>query len=122
MRAVSCPYHLSSLYLSDILIYLIEKEEETLTRFKSWFWSVVERMNTRERQELLYFWTSSPALPANTESYQPCPSITIRPPDDARLPTANTCISRLYLPLYTSRSLLKTRLLTALKTKTFGFV
>ena len=91
-------------------------------RFKSWFWSVVERMSVRERQELLYFWTSSPALPANTESYQPPPSITIRPPDDSRLPTANTCISRLYLPLYSSRSVLRTRLLTALKTKTFGFV
>ena len=101
---------------------LTEKEEEALTRFKAWFWSVVERMSQRERQELLYFWTSSPALPANTDSYQPSPSITIRPPDDSRLPTANTCISRLYLPLYSTRSLLRTRLLTALRTKTFGFV
>ena len=117
--ALPRPLHTDSLSLS---LYTSEKEEELLTRFKVWFWGVVERMNPRERQELLYFWTSSPALPANTESYQPSPSITIRPPDDSRLPTANTCISRLYLPLYSSRSLLRTRLLTALKTKTFGFV
>ena len=101
---------------------LTEKEEEVLSRFRSWFWAVVERMSHRERQELLYFWTSSPALPANIESYQPDPSITLRPPDDSRLPTANTCIFRLYIPLYSSRSLLRTRLLTALRTKTFGFV
>ena len=91
-----------------------------LSRFKAWFWSVIERMNSRERQDLLYFWTSSPALPANP--HHPSLSITIRPPDDSRLPTANTCISRLYLPLYSSRSILRARLLTALKTKTFGFI
>ena len=98
------------------------KEQDTLSKFKNWFWSVLERMTQRERQDLLYFWTSSPVLPANVDSYQPAPSITIRPPDDQRLPTANTCISRLYIPLYSSKAILKTRLLTAIKTKTFGFV
>ena len=62
--------------------------------------SVVERMSNMERQDLVYFWTSSPALPASEEGFQPMPTITIRPADDAHLPTANTCISRLYIPLY----------------------
>ncbi len=79
-------------------------------------------MSQLERQDLLYFWTSSPLLPANVETYQPPPSITIRPSDDQRLPTANTCISRLYLPLYSSKAILRLRLLTAIKTKSFGFV
>ena len=118
---VSPPFLLPPLSLLSLLSPT-EKDEESLSRFKQWFWSVVERMSLRERQDLLYFWTSSPALPANPESYQPAPSITIRPPDDSRLPTANTCISRLYLPLYSSRSTLRQRLLTALKTRTFGFV
>jgi len=61
-------------------------------------------------------------LPASMESYQPRPSVTIRPQDDQQFPTANTCISRLYVPLYTSKSVLRSRLLTAIKTKTFGFV
>lgn len=50
------------------------------------------------------------------------PSITIRPPDDQHLPTANTCISRLYVPLYSSKQILKQKLLLAIKTKNFGFV
>ena len=45
------------------------------------------------------FWTSSPSMPADPRSYQPQPSITVRPADEVHLPTANTCISRLYLPM-----------------------
>ena len=70
----------------------------------------------------VYFWTSSPALPASEEGFQPMPSVTIRPADDAHLPTANTCISRLYIPLYSAKPILKAKLLQAIKTKSFGFV
>ncbi|XP_073728724.1 E3 ubiquitin-protein ligase UBR5 isoform X8 [Misgurnus anguillicaudatus] len=95
---------------------------EKLLQFKRWFWSIVEKMNMTERQDLVYFWTSSPSLPASEEGFQPMPSITIRPPDDQHLPTANTCISRLYVPLYSSKQILKQKLLLAIKTKNFGFV
>merc|ERR1712176_293564 len=96
--------------------------QEKITKFKKWFWSLVERMSVSEKQELVYFWTSSPALPATEEGFQPVPSITIRPVSDNQLPTANTCISRLYIPLYSSKSALKTKLLIAIKTEGFGFV
>nr|ABA40801.1 SJCHGC03370 protein [Schistosoma japonicum] len=79
-------------------------------------------MDTKQRQDLLYFWTSSPTLPASAQGFQPMPSITIRPPDDHHLPSANTCISRLYLPLYSSRHILRDKLLQAIMTKSFGFV
>jgi len=95
---------------------------DRVVKFKRWFWSVVERMSNMERQDLVYFWTSSPALPASEEGFQPMPTITIRPADDAHLPTANTCISRLYIPLYSSKQILRTKLLLAIKTKNFGFV
>ncbi|XP_052763231.1 E3 ubiquitin-protein ligase UBR5-like isoform X2 [Mya arenaria] len=95
---------------------------EKVQRFKRWFWSVVEKMTNHERQDLVYFWTSSPALPASEEGFQPMPSITIRPADDDHLPTANTCISRLYIPIYTTKQIIKTKLLLAIKTKAFGFV
>ena len=65
---------------------------------------------------------SSPALPASEEGFQPMPSITVRPADDQHLPTANTCISRLYIPLYSAKHILKNKLLLAIKTKAFGFV
>ncbi|VEN44475.1 unnamed protein product [Callosobruchus maculatus] len=73
-------------------------------------------------ERLVYFWTGSPALPASEDGFQPMPSVTIRPADDAHLPTANTCISRLYIPLYSSRTVLRQKLLLAIKTKNFGKV
>ncbi|XP_062520971.1 E3 ubiquitin-protein ligase UBR5-like isoform X3 [Corticium candelabrum] len=93
-----------------------------LTQFRHWFWQVVDKLSRKEKQELLYFWTSSPALPSSEEGFQPLPTVTIRPPDDHHLPTANTCISRLYVPLYSSRRILRTKLRVAIKTKGFGFV
>ncbi|XP_054724980.1 E3 ubiquitin-protein ligase UBR5-like isoform X2 [Uloborus diversus] len=95
---------------------------DRLLRFKRWLWSIVERMSNFEKQDLVYFWTGSPALPASEEGFQPMPSITIRPADDQHLPTANTCISRLYIPLYSSKAILRSKLLLAIKTKNFGFV
>ncbi|GIY27284.1 e3 ubiquitin-protein ligase hyd [Caerostris extrusa] len=117
---------------------------DRLLRFKRWFWSIVEKMSNFEKQDLarhvvqklvasinvnlsilysLYtFWTGSAALPASEEGFQPMPSITIRPADDQHLPTANTCISRLYIPLYSSKAILRSKLLLAIKTKNFGFV
>ncbi|XP_030027136.2 E3 ubiquitin-protein ligase UBR5 isoform X2 [Manduca sexta] len=95
---------------------------ERLARFKRWLWAIVDKMTHLERQDLVYFWTGSPALPASEEGFQPMPTVTIRPADDAHLPTANTCISRLYIPLYSSRHVLKHKLLLAIKTKNFGFV
>jgi len=95
---------------------------DRLVSFKRWLWSVIEKMNGMERQDLVYFWTGSPALPASEEGFQPMPSVTIRPADDSHLPSANTCISRLYIPLYSSKLILRTKLLMAIKTKNFGFV
>ncbi|XP_055383009.1 E3 ubiquitin-protein ligase hyd isoform X2 [Condylostylus longicornis] len=97
------------------------EESDKIIKFKRWLWSIVEKMNNLERQDLVYFWTGSPALPASEEGFQPMPSVTIRPADD-HLPTANTCISRLYIPLYSSKAVLRHKLLLAIKSKNFGFV
>lgn len=99
-----------------------KESSDKIFRFKRWFWSMMEKMPNQEKQDLVYFWTGSPALPASEEGFQPMPSITIRPPDDHHLPTANTCISRLYLPLYSSRAVLRAKIQMAIRTKNFGFV
>ncbi|XP_073983563.1 E3 ubiquitin-protein ligase hyd isoform X3 [Rhodnius prolixus] len=98
------------------------ESSERLLKFKRWLWAIVEKMTHMERMDLVYFWTGSPALPASEDGFQPMPSVTIRPADDTHLPTANTCISRLYIPLYSSRAVLRHKLLLAIKTKNFGFV
>ena len=135
---------------------------ERLVTFKRWLWAVIEKMSPLDKQDLVYFWTGeithlcpslhtfsnqhnllsgSPALPASEEGFQPMPSVTIRPADDSHLPSANTCISRLYIPLYSryalpfittphiylnfhhfSKQILKAKLQLAIKTKNFGFV
>jgi hypothetical protein len=96
--------------------------DEQLGYFKKWFWSIVENMTTKERQDLVYFWTGSPSLPASEEGFQPMPTVSIRPAEDLHLPTSNVCIFRLYIPLYSSKAILKSKLLTAIKEKNFGFI
>ncbi|XP_017473114.1 PREDICTED: E3 ubiquitin-protein ligase hyd isoform X1 [Rhagoletis zephyria] len=113
--------------VSTLISYTTFNDESSegsdkLLKFKRWFWSIVEKMNSSERQDLVYFWTGSPALPASEEGFQPLPSVTIRPADDSHLPTANTCISRLYIPLYSSKTILRSKVLIAIKSKNFGFV
>lgn len=105
-------------------MYLLVSVEGTehLSTFRKWFWSIVEKMSTQEKQDLVYFWTGSPALPASEDGFQPMPTVTIRPAGDQHFPTANTCISRLYIPLYSSKAILKSKLLMAIKIKNFGFV
>ena len=95
---------------------------EKIRKFKRSFWTVVEKMTQKELQDLMYFWTGSPSVPASEEGFQPMPSITLRPADDNYFPSANTCISRLYIPLYSSKNQLKFKLLQAIQVKSFGFV
>ncbi|KAF1739903.1 hypothetical protein MXB_342 [Myxobolus squamalis] len=92
---------------------------EKMERFQNWFWSVVESLNPTQRGELLQFWTSSPLL-SEIET-TPKPNITIKPCSN-HLPTSNTCVMRLYLPAYKKKSVLKSKLLLAIKTRTFGFI
>ncbi|KHN79410.1 E3 ubiquitin-protein ligase UBR5, partial [Toxocara canis] len=95
---------------------------DVLQRFKGWFWSVCSKFSGQEKQDLIFFWTGSPSLPSSEEGFQPLPTVLVRPADDQHLPTANTCISRLYLPLYSSKKVLRAKLLLAIKAKNFGFV
>lgn len=115
-------FNIESLRKIVVITNESRQETDTVNQFIKWFWSIVNTFTDKEKQDLLYFWTSSPNMPASMQSYQPEPSIHIRPPDEDHLPTANTCIARLYIPLYSCRSQLKTKLGMAIKTKNFGFV
>jgi E3 ubiquitin-protein ligase EDD1 len=91
-------------------------------RMKRWFWSTVAGMDAQEQHDLLYFWTSSPVMPANEAALHPKPVVLIRPPSDVELPTANTCSSRLCLPASSRKSILVRKLKQAITTKGFGFM
>ena len=79
-------------YFNYFILLILESGNgsEHLSYFRRWFWWVVERMTIEEKQDLVYFWTGSPALPASEEGFQPLPSITIRPREDNYYVTANT--------------------------------
>ncbi|OUC41529.1 NifU-like protein [Trichinella nativa] len=89
---------------------------EKFDQFKKWFWSVVSSMTTDVKQDLIYFWTGSPTLAPSMGRFKPTPN------DDMYLSTANTCISRLCIALYSSKNILRQKLFFAIKIKTFGFV
>lgn len=108
--------------LTLVSLFFAGDGSEHIALFKRWFWSIVEKMTNQEKQDLVFFWTGSPALPASEDGFQPMPTINIRPADDQHFPTANTCISRLYIPLYSSKTLLRSKLVVAIKIKNFGFV
>ncbi|CAD5229165.1 unnamed protein product [Bursaphelenchus okinawaensis] len=95
---------------------------ESVNKIKRWFYSVISKFSDEEKQDLLFFWTGSPSLPSAEEAFTPLPTVMIRPHDDHHLPTANTCISRLYLPFYSSKKILRAKLLVAIQTRDFGFV
>jgi len=95
---------------------------EVLAKYKQQFWNVVDKFTSAEKQDLIFFWTGSPTLPSTEEGWQPLPTIMIRPADDHHLPTANTCISRLYVPLYSCKKILRAKLILAIKARNFGFV
>lgn len=79
------------------------------------FWDVVEEFDQEERAKLLEFITSCPRPPMLGFS-QLNPPLCIRSSeqDDNRLPTASTCVNLLKLPVFTSREVLKNKLIYAI--------
>lgn len=83
------------------------------------FWSVVAEFSEQERAQLLAFVTACPRPPSLGFSALD-PPFTIQKvdcPDDKRLPTASTCFNILKLPAYSSKKVLREKLLAAITSK-----
>lgn len=124
LRLTLCgPEQVSIRLLEAFTSFLDESgRSDMIQTVKKWFFDVISKFTDKEKQDLLFFWTGSPFLPPTEETFTPLPTVMIRPADDIHLVTANTCISRLYLPLYSSKKILRTKLLLAIKCRDFGFV
>jgi len=86
-----------------------------------WFWEVFEELPVEKQANLLQFVTSSPRAPLLGFRYlDPAFTIHKAEADDSRLPTASTCMNLLKLPQYSSKQVLKNKLLYAIETHT-GF-
>ncbi|KAI3957229.1 hypothetical protein MKW98_012104 [Papaver atlanticum] len=72
-----------------------------------WFWEVVEGMSMKQRQELLFFWTSVKFLPACGFSNLASRLCIFK----QHLPSSRTCFYKLGLPQYSSLAVMKQNLL-----------
>ncbi|KAI6173317.1 E3 ubiquitin-protein ligase UBR5 [Aphelenchoides besseyi] len=125
LRLILCGTEQVSIRLLETFTTFMDESSskpELISKYKRWFYSVISKFSDHEKQDLLFFWTGFPSLPSSEEAFTPLPTVMVRPADDEHLPTANTCISRLYLPLYSSKKILRAKLLIAIQTRLFGFV
>jgi ubiquitin-protein ligase E3 C len=78
------------------------------------FWAVMEEWGEPERAALLKFVTSTPRAPLlGFGALRPSFSIRDSGQDQTRLPSTSTCVNLLKLPMYTSKEVLREKLLTA---------
>ena len=82
------------------------KSSDLVAKTAKWVWAIVKEMTPAQQHDLIYFWTGSPSLPATEAGLVPRPSVHVRPAsegDAGMLPTSNTCISRILIPVYRSK-------------------
>ena len=85
------------------------------------FWSVMHEFDFAQQSAVIKFVTSTPRAPL--QGFKALlPRFTIRDSglDQARLPSASTCVNQLKLPVYRSREVLREKLLVAVLSGT-GF-
>ena len=78
------------------------------------FWQVLRELSGQERKQLLGFVWGRSRLPANCETPFVIDSSSMGD-GDGQLPTSHTCMFQLHLPRYSSATVLKERLLTAIQ-------
>lgn len=87
-----------------------------------WFWEVVHELTEEEKKHFLHFTTGSDRAPLRGMS-QLGFTITGTGLDDARIPSAHTCFNDLILPKYSSKEILRSKLLRAIENKEgFGLI
>merc|ERR1719373_472408 len=86
-----------------------------------WFWEVLHEMTQMEKKQLLMFTTSCSRAPLlGFSQLKPHFGISLPHYDEEQLPTASTCANLLKLPPYSSKALLRKKLLYAIKSNS-GF-
>ncbi len=79
-----------------------------------WFWEIVHGMTQEEKKKFLMFTSGSDRSPLRGLS-QLAFTITGTGLDDTRLPSAHTCFNDLILPKYSTKDLMRTKLMQALE-------
>ena len=96
--------------------YAVEQENGGEPLTIGLFWQAMQEFTDKQRMDVVRFVTSTPRAPLLGFG-QLKPKFTIRDGgfDEARLPSASTCVNLLKLPVYQSVETLKAKLLTAIE-------
>lgn len=92
-----------------------------------WFWEVLLEMDKEELANLIQFVTGTSKVPIggfkNLPGMNGIQRFQLHPSgrSDSRLPTAHTCFNQLDLPMYSSKAILKDKLLMAVRECSEGF-
>eukprot|EP00485_Elphidium_margaritaceum_P004535 CAMPEP_0202707012 /NCGR_PEP_ID=MMETSP1385-20130828/19358_1 /ASSEMBLY_ACC=CAM_ASM_000861 /TAXON_ID=933848 /ORGANISM="Elphidium margaritaceum" /LENGTH=942 /DNA_ID=CAMNT_0049365619 /DNA_START=45 /DNA_END=2873 /DNA_ORIENTATION=+ len=78
------------------------------------FWSVAHELSDSDKRQLLTFCTGSDRVPINGLGELTL-TISKNGNDNSKLPTSHTCFNHLLLPEYSSKEIMKTRLLLAIQ-------
>ena len=78
------------------------------------FWSIAHNLSDKNKRKLLTFCTGSDRVPINGLGALIL-TISKNGNDNNKLPTSHTCFNHLLLPEYSTKDILKTRLLTAIQ-------
>lgn len=99
------------------------QSESGHSQVSEWFWQVVQELNPEQGCMLLHFTTGSSRLPlGGFAELQPRFSVSVdHSRSEDHLPYAHTCTNGLVLFRYSSKDLLREKLLQALSARGFGF-
>lgn len=85
------------------------------SEFSRRFWCVLRELNQEQRSKLLYFTWGRTRLPSpESKEWKPFKLTKCQGGDD-RLPVGHTCFFQLEMPDYSSKAVMKDRLLKALE-------
>ena len=82
-------------------------------RVQTWFWEILREWDATQLEDLMLFVTSSPCLPSRLNVWRGSPN-------DQLLPSAQSCFDSLVLPIYSSKEIMRRKLLSSLEYK-LGF-
>jgi hypothetical protein len=88
----------------------VEETDDSVERF----WEVIEGFSAEERKAFLRFVWARSRLPRAAQFSEPFKLHVVSTWGDERLPKADTCFFTLHLPLYSSMTVMRERLLYAI--------
>jgi E3 ubiquitin-protein ligase HERC2 len=89
----------------------------------TWFWEIMEELDASMHASFLRFVWGRTRLPLTAAGFTDRFQIDIESRDERRIPTAATCFFKLSMPKYSSKEIMRKKLIVAIENSTsFGFV